>query len=107
MSQLFEIFGVAIFGRFHQWFDESRRTKRCIRSDTCDSKPLIYTRRGDCPVPASLRQLPENHKLDYDYEHIIQCSRTHFDGGWRVLFGAPGSEIMRVIGQVSRIKHQA
>jgi hypothetical protein len=25
-------------------------------------------------MPASLRQLPENHKLDYEHEHIIECS---------------------------------
>ena len=25
-------------------------------------------------MPASLRQLPENHKLDYDHEHTIECS---------------------------------
>jgi hypothetical protein len=26
-------------------------------------------------MPASVRQLPENHKLDYDHEHIVECSR--------------------------------
>jgi hypothetical protein len=25
-------------------------------------------------VPASLRQLPENHKPNRDHEHIIECS---------------------------------
>jgi|HubBroStandDraft_3_1064219.scaffolds.fasta_scaffold4882821_1 hypothetical protein len=25
-------------------------------------------------MPASLRQLPENHKLDRDHEHVIGCS---------------------------------
>jgi hypothetical protein len=25
-------------------------------------------------MPTSLRPLPENHKLDYDHEHIIECS---------------------------------
>jgi hypothetical protein len=24
---------------------------------------------------ASLRRFPENHKLDYDHEHVIECSR--------------------------------
>lgn len=25
-------------------------------------------------MPASLRQLPENHMLDHDHEHIAECS---------------------------------
>ena len=29
--------------------------------------------RGRDEMPASIRQLPENHKLDYDHEHIIEC----------------------------------
>jgi hypothetical protein len=31
--------------------------------------------RGRDDMPASVRQLPENHKLDYDHQHIIECSR--------------------------------
>jgi hypothetical protein len=30
--------------------------------------------RGCDEMPASIRQLPESHKLDYDHEHIIACS---------------------------------
>jgi hypothetical protein len=25
-------------------------------------------------MPASLRHLPEKHKLDYDHEYIVECS---------------------------------
>jgi hypothetical protein len=35
-------------------------------------------------MPASLRQRPENHKLDGDHEHIIECSQGKQENllGW-------------------------
>jgi hypothetical protein len=32
--------------------------------------------RGRDEMPVSLRHLPENHKLDYDHERIIECSHS-------------------------------
>ena len=32
--------------------------------------------RGRNELPVSLRQFPENHRLDYDHEYIIECSHS-------------------------------
>jgi hypothetical protein len=29
--------------------------------------------RGRDEMPVSLRELPKDHKLDYDHEHVIEC----------------------------------
>jgi hypothetical protein len=34
--------------------------------------------RGRDEMPTSIRQLPENHKLDYDHEHIIECCKQKY-----------------------------
>src|ERR1700732_2426037 len=44
----------------------------------------MRTARGRDEMTVSLRQLPENHKLDCDHEHIIECS--HCDRKYLVVW---------------------
>jgi hypothetical protein len=36
----------------------------------------MRTVRGRDEMHQSLRQFPENHRLDYDHEYIIECSHS-------------------------------